>query len=42
MRCVVNLSGAPLALDPGATVLLASGAIADGVLPHDAAAWLLS
>lgn len=39
-RCVVNVSGGPLALEDGWQVLLASTALDDGRLPHDAAAWL--
>ena len=41
LRCVVNLSGAPYALGD-AEVLVASGPIEDGLLPHDSAAWLRS
>ena len=48
-RCVVNLSGAPLPLDSGWRVLLASSPLSDlagpggrsvGSLAHDATAWL--
>ncbi len=38
--CVLNLSGAPVALPGGATVLLASGPLTRGELPGDTAAWL--
>jgi len=37
---VVNLSGAPVDLDPEWEVLLSSVPLEDAVLPHDAAAWL--
>jgi alpha-glucosidase len=40
LRCVVNVDGAPLALPPGATVLLASEPLGDGPLPPGASAWL--
>jgi alpha-glucosidase len=39
-RCIANLSGAPVALPPEATVLLASGPLDGGVLPPDTTAWL--
>ncbi len=39
-RCVVNLSGDPIELPAGANVLLSSVAVAGGLLPPDAAAWL--
>jgi alpha-glucosidase len=38
--CVVNVSGPPLPLPPHEAVLLASGDLADGLLPADTAAWL--
>ncbi len=38
--CWVNFADEPLPLPPGATVLLASGDLADGSLPADTAAWL--
>jgi alpha-glucosidase len=38
--CVVNLSAQPAALPPHDQVLLASGPLADGLLPPDTAAWL--
>ena len=38
--CVANLSAAPAALPPHASVLLASGPLADGLLPPDTTAWL--
>ena len=38
---MVNLSGAPYALGD-AEILVASGPIEDGLLPHDSAAWLPS
>jgi alpha-glucosidase len=41
-RCVVNISGQPIALDESAQVLLSSAPIEDGKLPADAAAWLAS
>ena len=40
LRCVVNLSGAPIDLDPDWEVLLSSVPLDGLVLPHDAAAWL--
>jgi alpha-glucosidase len=40
VRCVANLSAAPIALPPHATVLLASGPLTDGQLPPDTTAWL--
>ncbi|MFE2018519.1 glycoside hydrolase family 13 protein [Streptomyces sp. NPDC059499] len=39
-RCLLNISAEPVALPPGAEVLLASGPLPDGVLPPDTAAWL--
>ena len=40
-RCVVNLSGAPVSLPPGAELLVTSAPLtADGRLDADAAAWL--
>jgi alpha-glucosidase len=41
LTCVVNLTDEPVALPPGAEVLLASGPL-DGRLPGDTAAWLAS
>ena len=38
--CVANLSAAPAPLPQGAEVLLVSGALDDGKLPPDTAAWL--
>jgi alpha-glucosidase len=38
--CWVNFGAEPLPLPAGATVLLASGDLADGMLPTDTAAWL--
>jgi alpha-glucosidase len=40
VRCIANLSGAPLALPPEATVLLASGPLDGDALPPDTTAWL--
>jgi len=40
LRCVVNLSGAPVDLDPEWEVLLSSVPLDGALLPHDAAAWL--
>jgi alpha-glucosidase len=40
VHCIANLSSAPVDLPPGATVLLASGPLADGQLPPDTTAWL--
>lgn len=40
VRCVANLSGAPVALPPHAPVLLASGPLDGGLLPADTTAWL--
>jgi alpha-glucosidase len=37
---ISNLSEAPVALPPGATVLLSSDSITDGRLPVDATAWV--
>lgn len=39
-ECWLNVSGEPLALDPSRTVLLCSGALADGMLPMNTAVWL--
>ncbi len=39
-RCVVNLGAEPVPLPTGAQVLLASGPLADGLLPPDTAGWL--
>jgi alpha-glucosidase len=38
--CIVNTGEDPVALPPGATVLLSSTALEGGLLPGDAAAWL--
>jgi alpha-glucosidase len=38
--CVLNLSAVPVALPPHSGVLLASGDLADGLLPADEAIWL--
>ena len=41
VRCVANLSGEPVALPSGASVLLASGPLTeDGLLPADTTAWV--
>jgi alpha-glucosidase len=40
VRCVANLSAAPVALPPHASVLLASGPLDGGLLPPDTTAWL--
>jgi alpha-glucosidase len=41
VRCIANLSPAPVALPPDAAVLLASGPLTDGgLLPSDTTAWL--
>ena len=40
VRCVTNLSPAPVALPAHAGVILASGPLAGGLLPPDTAAWL--
>jgi alpha-glucosidase len=40
VRCVANLSAAPVALPPGASVLLTSSPLAGGTLPPDTTAWL--
>ena len=42
VRCVVNLGGADLPLDAAAKLLLASAPLERGILPADAAVWLLS
>jgi alpha-glucosidase len=42
LRCVVNLSGEPYDLEPSAIVLVASGPVENGKLPHDTTAWLAS
>jgi alpha-glucosidase len=41
-ECVVNLSAEPVALPPGARLLLASIPLVDGRLPPDGAAWLVT
>jgi alpha-glucosidase len=38
--CVANLSAAPFPLPGRAAVLLASGPLADGLLPPDTSVWL--
>ena len=38
--CLVNLSGEPIALPAGATVLLSSRALVSGLVPHDTTVWL--
>jgi alpha-glucosidase len=40
VRCVANLSAAPVALPPHTSVLLASGPLDDGLLPPDTSVWL--
>ncbi len=40
VRCVVNLSGEPITLDPDWEVLVSSISLDGDVLPHDAAVWL--
>jgi alpha-glucosidase len=40
VRCVANLSSVPIELPASSTVLLASGPLADGMLPPDTTAWL--
>jgi alpha-glucosidase len=40
VRCVANLSAAPVGLPPHAGVLLASGPVHGGVLPPDTTVWL--
>jgi alpha-glucosidase len=40
VRCVTNLSRAPVGLPPQATVILASGPLAGGMLPPDTSVWL--
>jgi alpha-glucosidase len=40
VRCVANLSAAPVGLPLHASVLLASGPLDDGLLPPDTTAWL--
>ena len=40
VRCVANLSAAPVPLPPNAGVLLASGPLSGGLLPPDTTAWL--
>ena len=42
VRCVANLSAAPVGLPPHASVLLASGPLDGGLLPPDTTAWLLA
>jgi alpha-glucosidase len=40
VRCVTNLSPVPAELPPHAAVILASGPLADGLLPPDTSVWL--
>jgi alpha-glucosidase len=40
VRCVANLSAAPVLLPPNAGILLASGRLDDDLLPPDIAVWL--
>ena len=40
VRCIANLSAAPVGLPPHAGVLLASGPVHGGVLPPDTSVWL--
>jgi alpha-glucosidase len=40
LRCVANLSSAPVGLPANASVLLASGPLDDGLLPPDTTVWL--
>jgi alpha-glucosidase len=40
LRCIVNFAAEPVALPPHDDLLLASGALTDGRLPSDTAAWL--
>jgi alpha-glucosidase len=40
VRCIANLSPAPVPLPPGLSVLLASGPLQAGALPPDSTAWL--
>lgn len=40
VRCLVNVSGAPIELDPKTRVLLSSEPLEDAVLPTDTAAWI--
>ena len=40
VRCIANLSAAPIALPSEATVLLTSSPLADGMLPPDTTVWL--
>jgi alpha-glucosidase len=42
VRCVANLSAAPVGLPSHASVLLASGPLDGGLLPPDTTAWLLA
>jgi alpha-glucosidase len=41
VRCIANLSAAPVGLPPNPSVLLASGPLDGGLLPPDTTAWLL-
>jgi alpha-glucosidase len=40
VRCIANISGAPVPFPPQGTVLLASGPLDVGLLPPDTVAWL--
>jgi len=40
LLCIVNVDADPIPLPPGATVLLASGPLPDGLVPADTAVWL--
>jgi alpha-glucosidase len=40
VRCIANISGAPVPFPPQGTVLLASGPLDAGLLPPDTVAWL--
>ncbi len=40
VRCVANLSAAPVDLPPHSEVILASGPLPAGLLPPDTSAWL--
>jgi alpha-glucosidase len=43
LRCIANMSAAPIALPPRADMILASGPLtSDGLLPTDTAVWLAS
>ncbi len=40
LRCVVNLSGEPIDIDPDWDVLVSSVPLVENLLPHDAATWI--